>query len=108
MEWCHIQSTPTMKSWNWLRKENGWLNLKHVQVRKPFLLFPTNNFTDEVYQLWTRCWSIEPMDRPSFAEILDLLNRIQGQQSSEGNSFASVQQEFDQAFYLTTAAQRKD
>lgn len=88
-----------MKLLNWSDKGNGWNNLKHVLVRETFRY---DNITpDEVYKLWKRCWSREPHDRPSFAEILDFLNGIQGQQTAKVDSL--YQEEFDSAYQVTAA-----
>lgn len=34
------------------------------------------NISDEMWQLWTRCWSRVPEERPSMADVLDLLPHI--------------------------------
>lgn len=108
MEWFRIRPTPTVKSWTWSEKEDDCLSLKHVQVRKDFHLklskhLPlTFELSDEVFKLWYLCWSMEPKDRPSFAEILICLNEIKGEESVLANSFT---QEFDHAYHLTTADQ---
>lgn len=34
---------------------------------------------DQIYQYWSRCWSLDPRDRPFFSEILAFLNEISRQ-----------------------------
>lgn len=60
-------------------------------------------FLDDVYQLWTRCWSMEPKDRPTFTEILEFLNALQGEHSNAAVPFAP--EEFDHAYQLATTNQ---
>jgi hypothetical protein len=39
---------------------------------------------DELYELMNTCWHSDPLDRPSFKEILDKLTDIRGRLSSDG------------------------
>ena len=43
----------------------------------------TSSCPDELYAIMLKCWKEEPSERPSFKEILDMLNEIRGQKAQE-------------------------
>ncbi|XP_072368778.1 macrophage colony-stimulating factor 1 receptor-like [Scyliorhinus torazame] len=55
----------------------------YKSIRSGFQMDRPGSATPELYDIMTRCWNLEPTDRPTFDQIVKLLNKQRGEFSTQ-------------------------